>query len=136
MAERKEQEWRRGVERSDRDLHEAYPNTRQQKVKVGSWRCLGRKHRAVHPWRVTKSDAEATGDLMRQKKWTTQVQVSCTFVAQTHQGRRQRVRGQKTLRTLRAASPAGMSKEPGEEEQTRSLTGKRQPALRADRMER
>ena len=68
MAEKKEQQWRRGMERSGRDLQEVCPKDRQEEVNVRSWRCVGIKHQAVHPSRVAKSNAGTMGDLARLRK--------------------------------------------------------------------
>lgn len=128
---------RRGTERSRRDLQEAHPDNGQEEVNVGSWRCVGRKHQAVHPLRVTKSNAETTGDLMRLRKVD---KAGASFLARLrHQpirGRRQRVRGGETCKTPRAASPGGMPEVPGKEGQTKSLVGKWHHALRGERMAR
>ena len=89
MAEGKEQQWRRWTERSGRDLQEARPDNRQVEVNVGSWRCVGRKHQAVHPSRVTKNNSETTADLTRLRKSGQHgCKFPCTFEAQTHQGKR------------------------------------------------
>lgn len=49
-----------------------------------SWRCVGRKHQAAHPMRVSKSNV---GDLMRlRKSGQGRHNFPCTFEAQTQQG--------------------------------------------------
>lgn len=79
VAERKERQWRRGTERSGRDLQEARPDNGHEEVNVGSWRCVGRKHQALHPSSHKKQRWDHRGPPKTEKKRTTQVQVSLHF---------------------------------------------------------
>lgn len=79
MTEKKERQWRRGMERSGRDLQEAQPDNRQKEVNVGSWQCVARRHWAAHPLSHEKQCCDKGGPHETEKKWTTQAQVSLQF---------------------------------------------------------
>lgn len=136
VAERKEQQWRRGTERPSRALQEACPGNGQEEVNVGSWRCVGRKHQAVHPSRATTSNAERQqGNLMRlRKSGQRRRKFPRTFEAQTHLGERCKEReGAEPCEAPGAASPGGVPEEPGEEGLSRSLAGNPHRALPGER---
>lgn len=105
----------------------------QEEVNAGSGRCVGRTSGCT----PSKSNAKTTGDLTRLgNSGQCRRKFLRTFEAQTHQGRRQRVRGGESCKSARAVPPGGTPAAPGQEGQTKSLAGKWHQVPRGARMER